>query len=106
MDIQRLRNLTTGRAHTGSILHVQEDLETLTGVSFMTHQLLSALPAAQAVLQQRNLPKRFWDGKYDPEHTGDISVQPFNKQELTFFRDIYLSGKDPLEGKQVVVIRK
>ena len=106
MNIQRLRNLTTGLAHTKSLLHVQEDLETLTGVSFVTHQLVNALPAVKAVLRRRDLPKRFWNEKYDPEHTGGIDIEPFNEAEMKLFRDVYLAGKDPLEGKKVIVIRK
>ncbi|MGZ8220379.1 MAG: DUF7736 domain-containing protein [Methylobacter sp.] len=77
MDIQRLRNLTTGRLHT-KIEHVYEDIALITGV--MTHQLPNALEAIEAYLREQLTNVRFWDGKYDPTHIGEIEVPPMDKE--------------------------
>lgn len=63
MDVQRLRNLTTGRLHT-EIGFVYEDIEHLTGVKgIMTHMMPRAM---RALMQLRALaemrPDGIWDG--------------------------------------------
>ncbi len=74
MDNQRLRNLTTGKLHT-KMKHIYEDLEWLTGeAGVMTHQLPNACKAMETYLRERVKDDRFWDGKYDPTHTGETDV--------------------------------
>ena len=74
MQIQRLRNLTTGRLHT-EIQHVYEDLETLTGESgLMTHMLPNVMKAVEPWLRQHVTDERFWDGKHDTSHVGTIEL--------------------------------
>jgi len=74
MDIQRLRNLTTGRLHT-EISHIYEDLETITGQrGLMTHMLPRVMRAVEPWLIQSVPDGRFWDDKYDVTHTGEISL--------------------------------
>lgn len=81
MDIQRLRNLTTGRLHT-TIDHIYEDIEYLTGVKgVMTHQLPNACDALQPYLHEKIKDPRFWDGNFDTEHVGDYEIQPMDEQQ-------------------------
>jgi hypothetical protein len=81
MDIQRLRNLTTGWIHT-RLEHVYEDIAIITGEGgVMTHQLSNAARAIQPYLREKITDARFWDGKNDPTHTGDIDVPTMDKVE-------------------------
>ena len=53
MDIQRLRNLTTGRLHT-KMEHIYADIEHLTGAEgVMTHQLPNACRALEPYLREK-----------------------------------------------------
>jgi len=74
MDIQRLRNLTTGRLHT-EMDHIYEDLGWFTGESgLMTHMLPRAMKAVEPWLKEKVTDKRFWDGEFDTTHTGDFEL--------------------------------
>lgn len=74
MDIQRLRNLTTGRLHT-KMEHIYEDIALITGEDgVMTHQLPNACRAMEPYLREKVTDARIWDGEYDPTHTGEIDV--------------------------------
>lgn len=74
MDIQRLRNLTTGRLHT-DIGHVYEDIEEITwAYGLMTHQLPAVLRAVNPWLRANVRDKRFWDGEHDTEHVGEYDL--------------------------------
>jgi hypothetical protein len=78
MDVQRLRNLTTGRLHT-RMEDVYLDIEYLTGVAgVMTHQLPNALFSLEPWLRQMVADQRFFDGQFDPMHTGQIDVPPMD----------------------------
>lgn len=77
MDIQRLRNLTTGRLHT-CIADIFEDIRYLTGVEVYTHQLPRFAKATIPYLRKLLNDPRFWDERYDPTHTGEIDVAPMN----------------------------
>lgn len=80
MDIQRLRNLTTGRLHT-EMGHIYEDIALITGEGgVMTHQLPNANRALQPYLREKVTDARFWDGEYDPTHTGEIDVPPMDEE--------------------------
>ena len=85
MDIQRLRNLTTGRLHT-SIDDVMLDIEYLVGErDIMTHMLPLALPALLPYLKTVVTDPKFWDDAYDPTHVGEIDVRPMNWTEQAEF---------------------
>jgi len=78
MDIQRLRNLTTGRLHT-KMEHIYEDIALITGEDgVMTHQLPNACRAMEPYLREKVTDARFWDGEYDTTHTGEIDVPPMD----------------------------
>lgn len=78
MDIQRLRNLTTGRLHT-KMEHIYEDIGLLTGVDgVMTHMLPNACRALEPYLREKLMDARFFDGEYDTTHTGEVDVPPMD----------------------------
>ena len=82
MDIQRARNLTTHRLHT-EMGHVYEDLEYITGVNgIMTHQIPSILRGIEPWLREQITDARFWDGKHDPSHVGEIELRAMTGEEL------------------------
>jgi hypothetical protein len=104
MNIQRLRNLTTGRLHT-EIGHVYEDLGSITGESgLMTHMLPRALRACIPWLRKHVTDPRFWDGEYDLTHTGELELpQPSEADRKAMFKR-YEAQPNPLEGKEVVYV--
>jgi hypothetical protein len=76
MDIQRLRNLTTGRLHT-DVGFIYQDIEYLTGEKgVMTHMLPNAMRALEPWLREKLSDRRLWDGEYDPSHIGEIDIEP------------------------------
>jgi hypothetical protein len=94
MDIQRLRNLTTGRLHT-QIEHVYEDIVIITGEGgVMTHQLPNALRAIRPYLREKITDARFWDGEYDPTHIGDIDVPPMDEESKNAMWDRYAEEQE------------
>lgn len=102
MDIQRLRNLTTGRLHT-DIGCVYEDLEELMGeTGLMTHMLPRAMKAVTPWLKQHVKDLRFWDGAYDTSHTGELPLPQPTDSDRKEMRATYESLPDPLEGKTVI----
>jgi hypothetical protein len=101
MDIQRLRNLTTGFLHT-EIGHVYQDVEMLTGEEgVMTHHLPNAAEALRPYLAKMAPDSRFWDKRYDPSHTGEIDVPAMDEGERAeFWKRFYelphpFAGRDP-----------
>lgn len=83
MKAQRLRNLTTAKLHT-KMAHIYEDLELITGQqsgSFLTHQLPDVLDAVLPWLKEKVTDQRFWDGRYDPDHTGKFKLPQSTRQE-------------------------
>ena len=86
MNIQRLRNLTTGRLHT-SMKDICQDLEWLTGISpLYTHQLPAVMDSVKPWLGRHVLDSRLWDGDYDPHHTGEISLPTPTEAERAAMR--------------------
>jgi len=104
VDIQRLRNITTGKLHT-KIEHIYEDLEKLTGASWlMTHMLPRAIKSVEPWLRDQNLEARFWNGAFDTTHTGEIDLPiPTGKDQEEFFSR-FAAMPNPLKGKQVVAV--
>lgn len=96
MDIQRLRNLTTGRLHT-RIDHVYQDLQYLIGVEgLMTHQLGNANKALEPYLRNAIPDQRFWDGKYDITHVGDYPIVSAEGAERDEILERYKGLPSPL----------
>ena len=102
MDIQRLRNLTTGKLHT-EIGHVYEDLETITGEKgLMTHMLPRACRAIEPWLREHVTDQRFWDGEWDQEHTGEIDLPEPSAEDREKMFELYAAQPNPLAGKKVI----
>ena len=81
MDIQRLRNLTTGILHT-EMGHIYKDLEEITGEKgLLTSMLPRVLDAVKPWLLEHVTEPKFWDGKYDPTHTGKYKLPQSTKNE-------------------------
>ena len=105
MDIQRLRNLTTGILHT-EISHVYEDLESIIrDRGLMTHMLPRVLRSVEPWLREHVTNKRFWDGKYDTTHIGEHELPQPTAADLDAMFSRYKAQPNPLEGKHVVVVQ-
>ena len=104
MDIQRLRNLTTGRLHT-EIGCVYEDLELITGErGLMTHMLPRVMRSVEPWLRKNVTDTRFWNGEYDTTHMGEyILPEPTTEERAEMF-ERYKAMPNPLEGKEVVTV--
>lgn len=89
MDIQRLRNLTTGRLHT-KMEDIYADIERLTGEEgVMTHMLPNACRALEPYLREKAPDERLWRDEYDTTHTGEIDVPPMDESERKTFWERY-----------------
>lgn len=105
MDIQRLRNLTTGILHT-EIGHVYEDIEFITRTQgLMTHQIPNAGRALKPWLQERFPDERLWDEKFDTSHVGEVDVPQMDDAERHVFFQRVAGMPDPLAGKDVIVVK-
>jgi len=96
MDIQRIRNLTTGKLHT-KMDHIYKDLGVITGEDdLMTHMIPRAMKAVMPWLQEKVTDQRFWDGEYDTTHTGvfDLPTTTDEDQKVIFER--FTSMPNPL----------
>lgn len=95
MDIQRVRNLSTGILHT-QVEHVYQDLETITGITgFQTVQLPAALFAIKSHLTRHLTDMRFFDGVLDTTHVGDVDVPVMDlgeRDEFEFRMGRYVPG--------------
>lgn len=104
MDIQRLRNITTGRLHT-KMQDIYEDLEFFTrGGGIMTHMIPRVMLAIEPWLREKVKDARFWDGQYDVTHTGDFPIEAPTEAESAAALERYSQMPNPLEGKQVIPI--
>jgi hypothetical protein len=104
MDIQRLRNLTTGRLHT-EIGHIYEDLETITGEKgLMTHMLPRVCRAVEPWLRQHVTDSRFWNDEYDRSLTGTIELPEPSEDDRKAMLQRFLEQPNPLAGKTVIPI--
>lgn len=98
MEIQRLRNLTTGRLHT-EIGHVYQDIEFFTGeAGIFTHMLPNAHRAAEPWLKEQFQDPRLWDGAYDVTHTGQVEAHPMDDEAKKAFFVRYAALQNPLFG--------
>lgn len=104
MNIQRLRNLTTGRLHT-EIGHIYEDLESIIGeTGLMTHMLPRVNRACEPWLREHVTDPRFWDGKYDPTHTGELELPTPSEDDRMAMLERYAAQPDPLKDKEIGVL--
>ena len=102
MNIQRLRNLTTHFLHT-EIGHIYEDIENITGSpGIMTHMIPRILRSIDPWLMENVKEPRFWDGQYDPTHTGEIDLPTPSEEDRKKMLDRYFAQPDPLENKEVI----
>lgn len=106
MNIQRVRNLTTGVLHT-PVSDIYKDIEAITGTEgMMTHQIGNALDALRPYLRTVLHDERYWDGAWDTEHAGEVDVPPMNDQQRKEFFARFASLPSPLAnlGKNAVVV--
>ena len=104
MDIQRLRNLTTMRLHT-KMEHIYEDLEWLIGEpGIMTHMIPRVTKAVEPWLREHVTDSRFWDGQYDPEHTGEIDLPAPSQEDRNGMFKRFAVMPNPLAGKDALVV--
>jgi len=104
MDIQRLRNLTTGRLHT-DVGFIYEDLGWITGQQgLMTHMLPRAMIAVEPWLKEHVTEPRFWDGEYDTTHTGEYALPEPTEEDRAAMTERYMAQPSPLADKKVTVI--
>lgn len=105
MDIQRLRNLTTGRLHT-KMEDIYEDLEFITrGGGIMTHMVTRVCRAVEPWLREQVTDPRFWNGEYDTTHTGDYPLREMTPEENAAALERYKAMPNPLAGKVVIPVR-
>ena len=96
MNIQRLRNLTTGRLHT-QIDHVYEDLGPLIGEKgLMTHMLPRAMDAVEPWLRKHVTDAKFWDNEHDPSHVGDYPLPKPSEEDRVAMFALYQDLPNPL----------
>ena len=104
MEIQRLRNLTTGKLHT-EMGHIYEDLGEISGEKgLMTHMLPRAMRAVEPWLKEHIADSRFWDGEYDTTHTGEITLPTPTAKDRELMFERYVAQPNPLAGKEVIVV--
>lgn len=104
MDIQRLRNLTTGRLHT-EMGHIYEDIGIITGeTGLMTHMLPRAMRAVEPWLREHVKDERFWNGEYDTTHIGEFDLPESTDEDRVAMFERYKAQPNPLEGKNVIAV--
>ena len=102
MEIQRMRNLTTGLLHT-EMGHIYQDLEEITGEKgLMTHMHPRVMRAVEPWLREHITDARFWDDAYDTTHTGEITLPTPTAEERKLMFERYVEQPNPLEGKNVI----
>lgn len=88
MEIQRVRNLTTGILHT-DLDCVYEDLSTITGLTFFTQEIPNACRALHPYLREHIAEDRFWNEKWDREHVGEIDIPTMTEDYRSAFLERY-----------------
>ena len=82
-----------------------EDLEKIIGGnSIMTHRISRARRAVDPWLKENVKDSRFWDGKFDTDHVGEIELPtPTDEERMAMF-ERFKAMPNPLEGKEVIVV--
>jgi hypothetical protein len=102
VDIQRLRNLTTGRLHT-SIEDVVDDLEWITGApGLMTHMLPRAVTAVEPWLRKHVTDLQFWEDRHDPSLSGEFTLPEPTAEERAEMFERYEALPSPLADKNLL----
>lgn len=90
MDIQRLRNLTTGRLHT-EIGHVYQDLEMITGEKvIMIHMIPRLIDCVRPWLKRHVRDEIFWNGEYDQTHVGEFDLPSPTGEDRAHMLNVYM----------------
>lgn len=85
MDIQRVRNLTTGIIHT-EMQHIYEDIRYITGIEHIFTHMLPKFHSAMLPYLKNNIKDPiFWNDKYDTSHIGEIELKTMNTIEKQEF---------------------
>jgi hypothetical protein len=72
------------------MVDIFEDISYITGINgWMTHQLPAVLRAILPYLRRNITDERFWDGAYDPTHTGEIKILAMNEREQYEMWELY-----------------
>ena len=97
--------MTTQLLHT-EMGHIYEDLGIITGeTGLMTHMLPRAMRACEPWLREHVTDPRFWDGKFDTAHVGEIELpEPTADDRKEMFKK-YCEQPNPLTGKEVIAIK-
>jgi len=99
IDIQRLRNLTTGILHT-EMSHIYTDIGFLVGEpELMTHMIPRALKSIEPWLRENIKNERFWDGKWDTTHTGKVELPEPTEEDKKAFFERYCAMPSPFDNK-------
>ena len=99
-----MRNLTTGRLHTG-IGDVYSLIDFITqSPGVMTHMIPRAMRAIDPWLRSKVTDERFWDDEYDTTHIGEFDLPHMTQDEAREFWRLFTDQLDPLFGKQILVI--
>lgn len=102
MDIQRLRNLTTGKLHT-EMQHIYEDLGKLSGEdNLMTHMLPRMLDVINPWLKDQIKDSRFWNDAYDKTHLGDVYLRETTNEEKKEFVELFIKMPHPFKNKHTI----
>ena len=70
----------------------------------MTHMIPRALQAVEPWLREHISDPRFWDGKYDPKHTGEVALPDPTPEDRAAMVERYRAQPNPLAGKAVIVV--
>lgn len=105
-SIQRLRNLTTRRLHT-EMTHIYQDIDAIIGEdgAVMTHMIPRLMESIDPWLREQVTDERYWDGQYDTTHIGEIELPDPSEDDRKAFLERYMSKPDPLEGKEVFLVK-
>lgn len=105
MDIQRLRNLTTGILHT-NMDDVREDLEFITGQSGLLARMIPrVMRAIEPWLASQITDPRFFDGQCDLTHTGDHPLRQMTQNESDEAFARYMAMPKPCVNTPTTIVK-
>lgn len=93
MDIQRLRNLTTGIIHT-KMCDACEDIDRIVGMAGSTEKYYWAIcQAIKPYLIGVVSDARFWNEKLDRSHVGQVEIPVMTREDVAVFFKHYAAYK-------------